>query len=70
MLSLFERNNHLFDEDILINKDILEESVKNSSFLVLGGAGTIGQSVTKQIFIRSPKKLHVVDFRSFGSNGF
>lgn len=61
MLSLFERNNHLFDEDILINKDILEESVKNSSFLVLGGAGTIGQSVTKQIFIRSPKKLHVVD---------
>ena len=25
------------------------------------GAGTIGQSVTKQIFIRSPKKLHVVD---------
>ena len=30
-------------------------------FLVLGGAGTIGQATTKEIFKRNPKKLHVVD---------
>ncbi|NRA88349.1 MAG: UDP-N-acetylglucosamine 4,6-dehydratase, partial [Rhizobiales bacterium] len=29
--------------------------------LVLGGAGTIGQAVTKEIFRRNPNKLHVVD---------
>ena len=35
--------------------------VSCSSFLVLGGAGSIGQAVTKEIFKRNPKKLHVVD---------
>jgi UDP-N-acetylglucosamine 4,6-dehydratase len=28
---------------------------------VIGGAGSIGQAVTKEIFKRNPKKLHVVD---------
>lgn len=28
---------------------------------MLGGAGSIGQAVTKEIFKRNPKKLHVVD---------
>jgi FlaA1/EpsC-like NDP-sugar epimerase len=39
----------------------LKEVVSCSSFLVLGGAGSIGQAVTKEIFKRNPKKLHVVD---------
>ena len=29
--------------------------------LIVGGAGSIGQSVVKEIFKRSPKILHVVD---------
>jgi len=29
--------------------------------LILGGAGSIGQAVTKEIFKRNPKKIHVVD---------
>ena len=29
--------------------------------MVIGGAGSIGQAVTKEIFKRSPKVLHVVD---------
>ena len=33
----------------------------DSIFLVLGGAGSIGQAVTKEIFKRQPKVLHVVD---------
>ena len=39
----------------------LNEIIENSSFLVLGAAGSIGQAVTKEIFKRKPKKLHVVD---------
>jgi len=35
--------------------------VSTSSFLVIGGAGTIGQAVCKEIFRRNPRILHVVD---------
>ena len=55
------RTNSFFDSDIK-NKSIeLNEIVFNSTFLVLGGAGSIGQALTKEIFKRSPLKLHVVD---------
>ncbi len=39
----------------------LSTIVQKSTFLVLGGAGSIGQSVTKEIFKRNPLKLHAVD---------
>jgi UDP-N-acetylglucosamine 4,6-dehydratase len=39
----------------------LSEEIQRSSFLILGGAGSIGQAVTKEIFKRNPKKIHVVD---------
>ena len=35
--------------------------VAGSRFLVIGGAGSIGQAVTREIFRRNPKLLHVVD---------
>jgi FlaA1/EpsC-like NDP-sugar epimerase len=35
--------------------------VEGSRFLVIGGAGSIGQAVTREIFKRHPKVLHVVD---------
>ena len=46
---------------MLEQTNILDSSVSESSFLVLGAAGTIGQAVTKEIFKRNPKKLHCVD---------
>ena len=46
---------------MLEQTNILDSSVGESSFLVLGAAGTIGQAVTKEIFKRNPKKLHCVD---------
>ena len=46
---------------MLEQNNILDSSVRESSFLVLGAAGTIGQAVTKEIFKRNPKKLHCVD---------
>ena len=39
----------------------IKKRISSSKFLVLGGAGSIGQEVVKQIFINSPLKLHVVD---------
>ncbi|WP_198649882.1 UDP-N-acetylglucosamine 4,6-dehydratase [Zobellella maritima] len=39
----------------------MSDAVGSSRFLVLGGAGSIGQAVTKEIFKRNPAKLHVVD---------
>ncbi|MBW8242633.1 UDP-N-acetylglucosamine 4,6-dehydratase [Muricauda oceani] len=61
ILSLIGRKNELFGEDIKAHEEILLQKIINSSFLVLGGAGSIGQAVTKEIFKRNPKKLHVVD---------
>jgi|TARA_B110000240_G_C13497303_1_gene452244 FlaA1/EpsC-like NDP-sugar epimerase len=60
-LNLIDRKEKLFTQDIESNKTELSERVSSSRFLVLGGAGTIGQAVTKEIFKRNPKKLHVVD---------
>ena len=60
-LSLIGRKKKLFKDDIDHHKNELIDIVSKSKFLVLGGAGSIGQAVTKEIFKRSPKKLHVVD---------
>ncbi len=61
ILTLIGRKKELFFEDISKNEIDLKNIVETSSFLVLGGAGSIGQAVTKEIFKRNPKKLHVVD---------
>ena len=61
MLKLIGRDKELFFEDILKYKQKLYDIVSSSSFLVLGGAGSIGQAVVKEIFSRKPLKLHVVD---------
>lgn len=55
------RNSSLFSLDIDERKTQLSRKVSASSFLVIGGAGTIGQAVVREIFSRSPKKLDVVD---------
>ncbi|WP_417884122.1 UDP-N-acetylglucosamine 4,6-dehydratase [Vibrio rumoiensis] len=61
ILPLIGRTKQLFQSDVDNNESDLREIVSDSRFLVLGGAGSIGQAVTKEIFKRNPKKLHVVD---------
>ncbi|MGR5464706.1 UDP-N-acetylglucosamine 4,6-dehydratase [Photobacterium damselae subsp. damselae] len=61
ILSLIGRSQALFTQDISNHEQELTSIVSKSRFLVLGGAGSIGQAVTKEIFKRNPKKLHVVD---------
>lgn len=61
ILHLIGRKKKLLKNDIDNYKNQLINIVSLSSFLVIGGAGSIGQAVTKEIFKRNPKKLHVVD---------
>ena len=61
ILSLIGRVKPLLTNDIATFDNELKDLVQNNRFLVIGGAGSIGQAVTKEIFKRNPKKLHVVD---------
>ena len=61
MLNLIGRNKKLFENDMKAYENKLSKIVSKSKFLVLGGAGSIGQAVSKEIFKRKPLKLHIVD---------
>ena len=61
ILPLIGRTAPLLESDVKANEKILSEIVRNSRFLVIGGAGTIGSAICKEIFNRNPKVLHVVD---------
>ena len=61
ILPLIGRTAPLFEKDISGNEKFLSEIVKTSRFLVIGGAGTIGSAICRELFLRNPKVLHVVD---------
>lgn len=61
MLELIGRDRPLFESDIAREEEQLSSLVREGRFLVIGGAGSIGQAVTREIFKRHPKQLHVVD---------
>jgi FlaA1/EpsC-like NDP-sugar epimerase len=60
-LDLISREQTLFDEDLHNNAAQLSNLIKDSKFLVIGGAGSIGNAVSIEIFKRNPKALHIVD---------
>ena len=61
ILELIGRTAPLFEMDVSSRRKELKDLVSNSRFLVIGGAGSIGQAVTREIFKRNPLALHVVD---------
>ncbi|RKM57902.1 SDR family NAD(P)-dependent oxidoreductase [Butyrivibrio sp. CB08] len=61
VLSMVGRTKPLFDNDIARIEDSISEIVHGSKFLVIGGAGTIGSAICRELFARDPKVLHVVD---------
>jgi len=61
ILKLIGRNHALFGGDITLHSEELASIVSQSTFLVVGAAGSIGQAVTKEIFKRDPMKLHAID---------
>jgi len=60
-LKFIGRSKYLFTKDLSNHSNELNGLVSMSNFLIIGGAGSIGQAVVKEIFKRNPKKLHVVD---------
>ena len=61
ILDLIGREAELFNEDLENSRHMIDAIVMKSRFLVVGGAGSIGLSVVKEIAIRNPKSLDVVD---------
>ena len=61
ILSLIGREKELFFEDLENSSNQLIEAVSSSRFLVIGGAGSIGQATSREIYKRDPQALHVVD---------
>lgn len=60
-LGILGRSQELFKTDIDLVSKRLNSEVRSNRFLVIGGAGSIGQAVSREIFERNPEVLHVVD---------
>ena len=60
-LKILNRQSPLFSNDLSIYNDQIEEIVRKKTFLVIGGGGSIGQAVVKELYKRSAKMVHVVD---------
>jgi FlaA1/EpsC-like NDP-sugar epimerase len=61
ILEILNRRESLFRGDLLKYEQELNDIVANSKFLVVGGGGSIGQAVSKELFNRRAKTLHIVD---------
>ena len=61
LLSLVGRKREILSTDLDNYDSEITEIIENSSFLVVGGAGSIGQAVVREIFSRKPKRLYVID---------
>jgi FlaA1/EpsC-like NDP-sugar epimerase len=61
ILPLIGRTGPLFTEDMEKRECELRSCIHESKFLVIGGAGTIGSSICRELFERDPRVLHVVD---------
>lgn len=61
VLDIVARSKPFLKEDVKTFEQELRQKIISSKFLVIGGAGSIGQAVSKELFRRSPKKIDVVD---------
>ena len=61
ILDLLSEQHSLFEADIERCGQELEQAVGKGRFLVIGGAGSIGRAVVRELFRRKPSALHVVD---------
>ena len=61
IMHLIGRDQELFASDVRYHEQKLCDIIKQSRFLIIGAAGSIGQAVCKEIFKRDPKALHIVD---------
>ena len=73
-LSLIGRSGVLFSSDILGNEEALREIIRQSRFLIIGGSGSIGQAVAREVFRPENNMVELVrDIRStvgYGNGDF
>lgn len=55
------RRPSLFRDDLDNSAEDLLNLIRQSRFLIIGGAGSIGQAVVKQVLLRDPLTLDVID---------
>jgi FlaA1/EpsC-like NDP-sugar epimerase len=60
-LKYINRHKEIFLKDFFKNKKFIESEIANSRFLIIGGAGSIGSAVAKQIFSFSACQLDIID---------
>ena len=58
---VIKRDHSLFAMDLKSHSNELEEKINGKSFLVIGGAGSIGSSYLRALLHFRPKKIVVVD---------
>ena len=61
IMKILQRKTELFEADVARFDPEITEIIQKNRFLILGGGGSIGQAVTKEIFKRGACCLHVVD---------
>ena len=55
------RSEALFEQDLQQHEPFMSERIREGRFLVVGGAGSIGSAVVRELFARNPRVLHVID---------
>ena len=61
LLNMIGRHEPLFEQDVVQHASTMNDEIANSRFLVVGGAGSIGSAVVRELFARNPRALHVID---------
>ena len=61
ILKILGRKKRFLDNDFKRTENFIKKIINNSNILVLGGAGSIGSKVVKELCRYDPKLLHVVD---------
>lgn len=61
ILALVGRSQALFASDLARHGPAMDDAVRGGRFLIVGGAGSIGSAVVRELFARQPRVLHVVD---------
>jgi len=61
IIQIVGRTRPLFKADVSNRETELRDYISGARILVIGGAGTIGQAVSREFFKRDPLALHVVD---------